>query len=172
MPGRVIILSGTSSAGKSTLAKALREDMPEPLYYLSIDQLIDGDFNPLNHTTAVDRLQENRSIFEGFNRTIRAFAEAGCNLVVELVIQSQEWADDLVAVLAELDVLWVWVWAPTVDLTAREMGRGNRRVGTSALYAQTRSFCHYDLEIDTSQPMAESVFTLAEAWRALRPPTS
>lgn len=168
MAGRVIIVSGTSSAGKSTLVRAVRKDMPEPLCYLSIDQLVDGDFYPLDHTAPGDRLQENRSFFEGFNRSVRAFTDAGCDLIVEVVVQSEEWGADLMTVLTGLDVLWVWVSAPVDVLTSRETERGDRRAGTSALYAGTRDFCRYSLEIDTSQPTFDNVFAIAQAFRALR----
>ncbi len=47
MPGRIVLLNGTSSAGKTTLATALRPALgPEFCYYAS-DQLADAGFRPL-----------------------------------------------------------------------------------------------------------------------------
>jgi chloramphenicol 3-O phosphotransferase len=37
----IIYLNGPSSAGKTTLARALQERLPEPYLYLSIDTLIE-----------------------------------------------------------------------------------------------------------------------------------
>lgn len=35
--GNIIILNGVSSSGKTTLAKALQEQMPYPLYLMDVD---------------------------------------------------------------------------------------------------------------------------------------
>ncbi|MEV1042213.1 hypothetical protein AB0J01_37190, partial [Streptomyces sp. NPDC050204] len=38
-PGHVIFLNGTSSAGKTTLARAIQEESDEPYLYWGIDTL-------------------------------------------------------------------------------------------------------------------------------------
>ncbi|WP_458395608.1 phosphotransferase-like protein [Rhizobium ruizarguesonis] len=50
--GRIIFLNGTSSAGKSTLAKALRAELSEPFCFFSSDQLADGAFARSNRRCA------------------------------------------------------------------------------------------------------------------------
>ncbi|GJE12228.1 chloramphenicol phosphotransferase CPT family protein [Methylobacterium longum] len=171
MAGRIIILSGTSSAGKSGLAKAIRQDMPEPFCYLSTDQLADGDFAPLGRGTAESFHAEMLAFYQGFNRSVAAFADAGCDLIVELVIESQEWADDLSSVLKDHTVLWVWVWVPDDELTRREGARGDRYAGTALKYAHTRHFGPYDLDINTMEPEAKNLLKLTQAWLLLTQPT-
>ena len=39
-PGHIILLNGTSSAGKSTLAKALQTLLSEPYLHVGIDTLV------------------------------------------------------------------------------------------------------------------------------------
>ncbi|MCB0257983.1 MAG: hypothetical protein KDI55_30035, partial [Anaerolineae bacterium] len=39
-PGHIIILNGTSSAGKSSLAKALQTQLPNPYLHLEIDTMV------------------------------------------------------------------------------------------------------------------------------------
>jgi chloramphenicol 3-O phosphotransferase len=47
MKTKIIILNGTSSAGKSTLAKALRPTLEPQFCYYASDQLADAGFRPL-----------------------------------------------------------------------------------------------------------------------------
>ena len=46
--GRIILLNGTSSAGKSTLAQALRLELEPQFHFYSSDQLADEGFRPLD----------------------------------------------------------------------------------------------------------------------------
>ncbi|WP_165763871.1 phosphotransferase-like protein [Halalkalibacter urbisdiaboli] len=39
--GKIIILNGTSSSGKTTLAKSLEKVMDEPYVYVSLDDLLE-----------------------------------------------------------------------------------------------------------------------------------
>ena len=40
MSGKIILLNGASSSGKSTLATALQAQMEEPFWHFSIDHLL------------------------------------------------------------------------------------------------------------------------------------
>ncbi|MFI7707649.1 zeta toxin family protein [Nonomuraea sp. NPDC049480] len=40
--GRLVFLNGTPSAGKTTVAKALQEELAEPFFHLSLDELRGG----------------------------------------------------------------------------------------------------------------------------------
>jgi len=46
LSGKIILINGTSSAGKSTLCKALKEALDEPFWYLASDQFIDIGMAP------------------------------------------------------------------------------------------------------------------------------
>ncbi|MEM6710590.1 MAG: hypothetical protein AAF648_17580, partial [Pseudomonadota bacterium] len=41
-PGRVVLLNGSSSSGKTTLAQALQRHSEQPLQYLALDHFRDG----------------------------------------------------------------------------------------------------------------------------------
>jgi chloramphenicol 3-O phosphotransferase len=45
-PGRIIFLNGASSSGKSTLAKAMQEALPEPFLHVSSDHLVASGMLP------------------------------------------------------------------------------------------------------------------------------
>jgi len=161
--GRIILLNGTSSAGKSTLAKALRVRLEPQFHYYSSDQLADAGFRPLDKDV---RFNYRESFFEGFHRSIPAFAEAGLDLLVEHIVECQRWADDLKLLLSPFDVFWVGVHAPVAEIERRERLRGNRQIGEGVYHLKTHDFCRYDVEIDTMQPLEQNVATIVAAWRS------
>jgi chloramphenicol 3-O phosphotransferase len=161
--GRIILLNGTSSAGKTTLSYALRAQLAEPFCVYASDQLADAGFRP---PSPHQRYAGRERFFDGFHRSIPAFAAAGNDLIVEHIVEKQSWADQLATLIGDLDVFWVGVHAPLAVLEQRERERGNRTVGESAYHLKTHGFCRYDIEIDTTaKPIEESAAIVAEAWR-------
>lgn len=164
--GRIILLNGTSSAGKTTLSKVLREKLPENFCYYASDQLADGGFRVVNpELNPTGQLNERNHFFDGFHRSIVSFAEAGNDMIVEHIVEEMSWAKDLEASLAHLDVFWVGVHAPIQEIERREMARGNRSVGEAQYHLKTHEYCHYDIEVDTSQPLDGVVASIIDAWR-------
>ncbi len=160
--GRIILLNGTSSAGKSTLAKGLRLSLEPQFHYYASDQLADGGFRPLD---ADVRWGCRELFFRGFHRSIAAFAAAGVDLLVEHIVEEQSWADDLKMVLAAFDVFWVGVHAPVAEIDRRERLRGDRQIGEGVFHLKTHRFCRYDVEVDTMEPLAGNVDSIVAAWR-------
>lgn len=162
--GRIIFLNGTSSAGKSTLAKALRETLPEPFCYYASDQLADAGFRVLKRGMHPGMRGERHRFFDGFHRSIAAFAEAGNDLIVEHIVEEKSWAEDLRTRTAHLDVFWVGVHAPIEDLERRERERGDRTIGEARFHLKTHDHCAYDLDVDTRDPTGEVVARIVDAW--------
>ncbi|MBC6467476.1 chloramphenicol phosphotransferase CPT family protein [Actinomadura alba] len=171
-PGRVILLNGASSSGKSTLAKALQRTLGEPFLHVSSDQFVATGMLP-------DRREESGPFnwwsqmrprfFAGFHRCLPALAEAGNDLIVEHVIEFPAWRDELARLLAHLDVFLVGVHCDLDELDRRERARGDRRMGEGRSHVEENlmhTFGPYDLEVDTtagvSATLADSVLT---AWR-------
>jgi len=150
-----------ASAAKSTIAKALRTKLEPQFCYYASDRLAEGDFRPIEPTV---RLAGRKMFFEGFHRSIPAFASAGIDLLIEHIVEEQSWADDLVKLLAPFDTFWVGVHAPLSELDRRERLRNDRKVGEAAYHLKTHSFCKYDVEIDSMQPLTHNVNTIADAW--------
>lgn len=163
--GRIILLNGTSSAGKTTLAHALRPALPQSFHYYASDQLADAGFRPLDED---ERWQWRETFFHGFHRSIAAFASAGLDLLVEHIVEQQSWADELRPILAPFDTFWVGVHAHTQELTRREAARGDRHSGEALEHLQTHSFCRYDVEVDTTQPLPTVVERVVSTWTARR----
>ncbi len=161
MSGRIIMLNGTSSSGKTTLARALRPKLPASFCYYASDQLADAGFRPLDPAA---RAAGRETFFDAFHRSIPAMAAAGLDLLVEHIVEEPSWADDLAALLAGFDVFWVGVHAPAEVITDREVARGNCVIGEAAYHLKTHGFCRYDLEVDTTHPLEDITSRIVTAW--------
>jgi len=161
MAARVILLNGTSSAGKSTLAAALRPLLPETFCYYASDQLADAHFRPL---TEPARTEGREAFFSGFHRSIAAFAEAGLDLLVEHVVEKASWADQLRDLLRPFDTFWVGVHVPIDVLEQRERLRGDRALGEAQEHHGTHNHCVYDLEFENVATPAVAATQVFQAW--------
>ena len=159
------MIIGTSSSGKTTLARALQQRLEEPFCYYSSDQLADQGFR--SRKDSAEGRSERQRFFDGFHRSIPAFANAGNNLIVDHVVEEQSWADELGKLLATLDVFWVGVHAPIEVLDRREQERGDRKVGEARFHLKTHQYCRYDFEIDSTGLLAETVASVVAAWRVV-----
>lgn len=164
--GRVIFLNGTSSSGKSTIAKALRAALPEPFCYYASDQLADSGFRTIKQKVQDAGLQDERTrFFDGFHRSIVSFAQAGNDIIVEHIVEELSWAQQLRELFAPLDVFWGGVHAPFDEIERRERERGDRTIGEARYHLKTHDYCQYDIEVNTTEPHESVVASIIEAWR-------
>lgn len=161
MAARIILLNGTSSAGKSTLVKALRPLLPQSFCYYASDQLADAHFRPINEPA---RWEGRAAFFAGFHRSIAAFAEAGLDLLVEHIVEQASWADELRALLRPFDTFWVGIRVPLDISEERERLRGNRAPGEAREHHRTHDHCMYDLEIENVGASATTAALVLQAW--------
>jgi chloramphenicol 3-O phosphotransferase len=165
MTGRIIFLNGTSSAGKSTLAKALQQELQHPFCYYASDQLANAGFRTVyKQDQNIDSPSERARFFDGFHRSIAAFAAAGNDLIVEHIVEEQVWAEDINRLLHSFDVFWVGVHAPLQELERREQQRGDRTSGEARYHLKTHQYCKYDFEIDSTLPVSDAVEQIISAW--------
>jgi chloramphenicol 3-O phosphotransferase len=176
-PGNIILLNGTSSSGKTTIAKALQHCMNDPYYLQGMDMLQPG-FPPgvlrYRDETSIDTVEGWDIVFHedrlmevhpgagairfitGMYRSFAAFASAGNHLIVDDVIYHREIFRAVVRELHDANVLFVGVFLPLEVAEQRERDRGNRALGGA------RTFYHgvhlhglYDLVIDSSTASSE-----------------
>ncbi|HEY1287506.1 MAG TPA: AAA family ATPase [Burkholderiales bacterium] len=174
-PGKIILINGASSAGKSTLARALQQRLTEPFLHWSFDHLRESNALPMARigNGEVDWARMRPAVFDGFHRSLPAFASAGNNLIVDHIIEHEQWLAELVELLAPFDVFFVGVHCPLPELERREQQRGNRRTGEARNdFHAVHRFTEYDLGIDATQPVEDNVARLMSAWQARRRPTA
>ena len=174
-PGKIILINGASSSGKSTLARELQQTLQMPFWHFSFDHLRDSNALPMARIRSgdIDWSTMRPTVFDGFHRCLPVLAEAGNNLIVDHIIENEMWMSDLVKLLTGLDVFFVGVHCPLPELERRELERGDRRVGEARQdYQVIHSFAEYDLEIDSTQPCQTNVSTLVDAWKSRQSPSA
>jgi chloramphenicol 3-O phosphotransferase len=160
MPIQVIFLNGASSAGKSSLANALLNRLPDGWLTFGVDTLIEAMPLRLHHVPEgltlhpdgrIDVGPAFRALEAQWRVALGAMARSGLRLVIDEVML--DGADGQAAwreALAGLEVLWVAVRCDPAVLAAREVARGDRVVGMAALQAPiVHAGVVYDLEVDT-----------------------
>ena len=162
--GRIIFLNGTSSSGKSTLARALQARLPEPHMHVAIDAFFHMYPERIWNATRQEDDDAFRRlvpvVVSGVQRSAAALAEAGNHLIVDHVLENPAWLRECVARWAVLDVLFVGVRCPLDVARQREAERGDRAPGLAA-YQFGRVHAHgvYDVEVDTSVLDADACVT-------------
>ena len=153
--GRIIFLNGTSSSGKSTLARALQTRLPEPHMHVAIDAFFSMYPERIwNATRQEDQdafLRLVPTVVAGVQRAAAALAEAGNHVILDHVLEDPAWLRECIERWDGLDVLFVGVRCPLPELERREAARGDRAPGLAA-YQFDRVHAHglYDVEVDTS----------------------
>ena len=174
MPGKIIFLNGASSAGKSTLARALQAVLPEPFWHISIDHLITANILPQ------ERIQTGEfpwrdlrpAFFEGFHRCLPALAEAGNHLIVEHILETEAWRMRLQELLAPFDLFSVGLLCPLPELERRARTRSAGKVEESRQdFLLTPQFGPYDLELDATLPTDQNAAVLLAAWQERTQPS-
>ena len=157
--GKVIILNGVSSSGKTTLAKAIQNAFDELYIRLSIDDFVsmmpvktvENELGNAFYTSQTILLQ-----------TIKTLSDAGTNVVVDNVMLTYfETLKQYVECLHDYPVLLVKVICPIHELRRRETVRGDRTVGQGEeqINDLEPQDC-YDISIDTFANSTEECVNL------------
>jgi chloramphenicol 3-O phosphotransferase len=147
--GKVILISGTSSSGKSTLAKGLQKSLIDPFLHMQLDSYIEM----LPRTDDWEMFQR---MVRGLNRSIAVMADEGNNLIVDHVLIDNAWLKQLLELLHEHYVLFIGLHCPLAELERREQERDARRQGFARQqFENIHKSKLYDLELDTSILSAE-----------------
>lgn len=157
-PGRIILLNGVSSAGKTTLARQLLTDLASPYFHMSVDMF--GAMRAEAATHALDDAAQQtvlRRTRAGFHRAVAGMARAGNDIVMDHVLSEPWRLRDCLDVLTGLDVLFVGVHCAPDELRRRETTRGDREPGTAERQlGLVHAHGGYDLEIDTAAAPPEA----------------
>lgn len=146
----IIFLNGTSSAGKSTLARALQHRLPGTWLHVTLDMV----FNLLPRSFVddpawVDRINWDEFL-PGFHAAVAQLPKTGFPVILDHVCTSRRWRDDCVLRFQHYQVLYVGVTCPLEELCRREQLRGDRKIGIAEEHLATyHGAGPYDLEVDT-----------------------
>jgi chloramphenicol 3-O phosphotransferase len=147
----IILLNGTSSSGKSSMARALQRRAGIPLYHVSLDTFTDM-FLWEAITDSAERQRCHGIGVDNFHRALALFAAGKFGMVVDHLILMPEWDQATRAALAGRRVHFIGVRCPLAVVEARERARPDRHPGLAAAqFGQVHRNQAYDFEVDTSR---------------------
>ncbi len=145
--GQVIILNGVSSSGKTSLARALQEELDQPYLHCSLDAF----WNMTPRSIAA-----NSNNFPAMKlaiaHSVRALADTGHNVIVDIILNGQTAHLEFCEALSALKVQTIKVHCEPKELDRRERERGDRVPGLArSQLASTHCQISYDLFVDTTK---------------------
>jgi chloramphenicol 3-O phosphotransferase len=153
---RIVVLNGTSSSGKTSIARAFQELAPGRFLNISIDTILYA--LPPSVLERMKRGQERAGpeLVRAFYACVRELAAIELDLVIDHAITSEAEAEMLREATRSHQTLLVGLDCPADVLAGRERERGDRRPGMAAAQSErVHRWLHYDLRIDTSIVDAE-----------------
>ena len=168
----MIVLNGTSSAGKTTFARALQENSQHHFLRVGIDQMIEMMPERVNSWTgeentggfslkkvslegeptayAVELGPFAHKVRKTFREVVRTMALEGHFLIVDDVYFGKEEVVRWKEALEGIRTLYVGLKVPLDVLEQREKARGDRMIGSArGLYALIHEGISYDVEIES-----------------------
>ncbi len=170
--GKVIIINGGSSAGKTSMALEFQEIESEPYFLLGIDMFwfsmpqkeIDLErVTPQYYRWCQEKTEDgleyfrilperllNESMLARYT-SMTAYLDRGLNVIADEVLWSQEWLLESLRVFHNYQTYYVGVYCSDEELRRREIQRGDRYLGWargSQIYAHKDAI--YDLKIDNT----------------------
>lgn len=172
-PGKLIIINGGSSAGKTSMSLELQEIMDEPYFLLGIDvfwftmpqkaidlERVQADYYQWCEEVTEEGLKYfrilpghylNESMLARY-KSMAAYLDQGLNVVADEVFWSKDWLLESLEVFASYTSYYVGIFCDDAELSRREIQRGDRYLGWargSQIYAHKDAI--YDLTIDNTK---------------------
>jgi chloramphenicol 3-O phosphotransferase len=161
--GRVILLNGASSSGKSSIGRALLPLLPDPWFLVPVDAI--SGMRSTVHTRQLDDGEVDemlRRTRAGYHRAVAALASVGNDVVMDYPLTEPWRLDDLLDVLEEYDVTLVEVRCDPEELERRERARGDRPAGLAR--SQTiDAHGDHDVAVDTTRTGPEEAAAMIAA---------
>lgn len=150
--GRVVLLIGPSSAGKTAVARELQRTLEGLWLIAGIDlfwSMLDERSLPAGEFRS--DTDEMRRITRGWHRAVAALASEGGDVIVDELLLHRWWLDDWTAALDGLRWWAVRLDAGVAELTRREAERADRPAGLAARDAAMAPVVSdfFDLAMDT-----------------------
>jgi len=146
--GTVILLNGTSSSGKTSIAWELVDILDGTWFHVPVDA-----FHAMRCNREIpdeDLQAEIDRTAKGFHRAVAGMAAGGNSLVVDYPLSRRWRLLDLLDLLVPEDTVLVGVRCPLAELERREIARGDRQLGLAAMqYGEVHSHGLHDLDVDT-----------------------
>ena len=165
--GRIIILNGVGSVGKTSVGRALQSITTEPFLLVQMDAFLDmlpssmvGDPAGIRFEITQEAGAPSIAIgtgpvadraMRGMRHAVAAMARQGNNLIVDEVLLGAPKQQEYRELLAGFEVSLVGLFASLDVLEARERARADRLIGLARWqFDRVHRALTYDLQLDTS----------------------
>ncbi|SFF87901.1 chloramphenicol 3-O phosphotransferase [Actinoplanes philippinensis] len=170
--GRIILLNGASSAGKSSIGRAMLPLLSDPWFFMPVDAI--NAMRSTLHTRVLDDTEITGMLTRtrlGYHRAVAAMASAGNDVVMDYPLSEQWRVDDLLKTLAGYDVTLVEVRCSPDELERRERRRGDRPIGLALSQRLVYAHGDFDIVVDTTDTGPdECAKQIVDSWGALAAP--
>jgi len=157
--GTIIMLNGTTSAGKTSIITALHKILDEPYLHAGIDAFFHmlpprylwgaqwGEvLDPASHAGPV-----GQRLAVGMHNSIVALARAGNHVLVDHVFLEPTWARECAALFVDIPAYLIGVRCSLATAEQREQQRRDRAPGQArAQFDRVHLHAVYDFEVDTA----------------------
>ena len=169
---KIVILNGTSSSGKTSLARAIQRLATGPVLRVSMDDFLemmpprfanDDEAFSFRPVAEVDPVEVEIgtgpygvALMRGMRTAIAALADQGLDLVVDDVMLGAGDQDHYRAVLSDHTVIFAAVRCALESAEQRERERGDRDIGMARWqFPRVHAGRDYDLEVWTDDTSPE-----------------
>ena len=171
--GKIILLNGVTSSGKSTLTIELQKYLQLPYFCIGLDTFTDiiapwlsGNFNGIE----ADELWY--TAVKAMYHTIKLYSDLGLNVIVDHVViiqddgKEQQLFDEFMSMMSGYPLTLVQMTCSIAALKEREINRGDRDIGNAEWQVKQGLYplSGYDIIVDTStMPINEYVAKIIQA---------
>lgn len=164
--GRIVLLNGASSSGKTALGRALTALLPDPWFLVPADVIGAMRSEPARALSDDEVAALLRRTRRGYHRMVAGLAAAGNDVVMDYPLSEPWRLEDLLAVLDGYDVTLVDVWCAPEERERRERARGDRPSGLTRAQEHVYDQPDRDLRVDTTTTTPEAAAEQVVAWSA------
>lgn len=142
----ILVLNGTSSSGKTTLAKAMQQQFDSPYLLSGIDKyvfMLPGKYlnQPLWSSIFRYRYAEDGTIesietgvlgnqlISAMHHSVKAIADSGFNVIIDHVLLEKSWLHEMISLFTKHEVWLIGVKCPIEIVEQREIDRKDRTLG-------------------------------------------
>jgi chloramphenicol 3-O phosphotransferase len=151
--GKIVVLNGVPSSGKTTLSKVLQARFPDQFFLLAVDIL--NDISPQKNSLSynVRFTADPKPVMSAVFGCVKAFSDNGLNVIVDAAFNDIHYPfNTFLNIFPDCDypVSIVHITCPLEELRRREKERGDRKIGLGeSSLAHLDPQDKYDLTVDT-----------------------